>query len=147
MSLEPVTDSRPEADVHRSEGHFGNSVDIPSELDAHRNGLDGGLDIRPADTGKGALLSREAAQDTDAQPDAGIHVEYLGTDIGKADVRQQIEGGSGNPAVTVHGIRPEVRSGQLHAHGEPSPELEGYLTRQKTQAMDLIALVSGSIGG
>ena len=85
MSLEPVTDSRPEADIHRSEGHFGNSVDIPSELDAHRNSLEGRLDIRPADAGKNALLRGEAAQDTDAQSDAGIHVEYLGTDIGKAD--------------------------------------------------------------
>ena len=147
MSLESITDSRPEADIHRSEGHLGNSVDIPSELKAHGNGLDGGLDIRPADAGKDALLRREAAQDTDAHPNAGIHPEHLGTDIGEADVRQQIDGGSGNPAFTVHGIRPEVRSGQLHTHGKPFPELEGHLTRQKTQAMDLTALVSGIIGG
>ena len=145
MSLEPVTDSRPEADIHRSQGHFGDSVDIPSELDAHRNSLEGRLDIRPADAGKDALLRGEAAQDTEPKPDARVHLEHVGTDIGKADIRQQIEGGSGNPATTVHGIRPEVRSGQLHAHGKPFPELEGYFTGQKAHTMDLTALVCGRI--
>ncbi len=147
MSLEAATDTRPETDIHRSQGDFGDPVDFPPELDAHRNGLQGRLDVRAPDAGEGALGRGEAAQHAEAQPDAGVHLEHIGADIREADVRQQVDGGRGNPAASLRGIRPEVRTGQLHAHGEPVPELEGHFTRQEAHTMDLVALISGRIGG